>query len=514
MRQEEANSQPTRRRVMHYAGLALAATVYPSEPSAALAAEPQEAVSPTYPDQISDVMEWLSNYMSQARDKDLPDRVLEQTKWHVLDTLAAIVSGTELPGGRDAVAFARAYGGKEIATVIGDTVACGPLEAALANGVSAHADETDDSWPGGWHPGCNVVPAALATGEQFGISGSHFLRAIALGYDVGARMLLTVRDGLQETHKATHSVAGIFGAAAAASCAASLNTQQMRWMLDYTAQQCSGIASWYRDIDHIEKGFVYGGMPARDGVTSALLVHAGWNGVDDVLSGRDNFLLANNAKANPELLIDKLGERFEIVITSIKKWTVGSPIQAPLDAMDALLKRHSIQPDQVRKILLRSAPGSVVDNSQPPDINIQYAMALMIIDRTATFRSIHNKQRMQDPAILALRSKVVLEAPRGAAREQNGVRPPLLEITLMDGTVLTQDTGPVLGTAENPMNREQFVAKCSGLMSPVMGQGPSSQLIERLFELEKTKDIRELRPLLQWKRKAGPPILAEYPQSK
>jgi 2-methylcitrate dehydratase PrpD len=255
-------------------------------------------------------------------------------------------------------------------------------------------------------------------------------------------------------------------------------------------------------------------MPARDGVTSALLVHAGWNGVDDVLSGRDNFLLANNPKANPELLVDKLGERFEIIITSIKKWTVGSPIQAPLDAMDALLKEHPIQPDQVKRILLRSAPGSVVDNSQPPDINIQYAMALMIIDRTATFRSIHNKQRMQDPAILALRSKVVLEAPRAGARGQNGVRPPLLEITLTDGTVLTQDTGPVLGTAENPMNREQFVAKCSGLMSPVMGQGPSSQLIEHVLALEKTEDIRELRSLLQWKRKAGPPILAEYPHSK
>jgi len=409
------------------------------------------------------------------------------------------------------VAFARVYGGKEIATVIGDTVACGPFEAALANGVSAHADETDDSWPGGWHPGCNVIPAALATGEQFGISGSHFLRAGVLGYDVGARMLLTIREGLQQTHKATHSVAGIFGAAAAASCAASLNPQQMRWMLDYTAQQCSGIASWYRDIDHIEKGFVYGGMPARDGVTSALLVHAGWNGVDDVLSGRDNFLLANNPKANPELLVDKLGERFEIIITSIKKWTVGSPIQAPLDAMDALLKQHPVQPDQVKKILLRSAPGSVVDNSQPPDINIQYAMALMIIDKTATFRSIHNKQRMQDPAIMALRSKVVLEAPAAGARGRGGVRPPLLEVTLTDGTVLTQDTGPVLGTADNPMTREQFVAKCSALMSPVMGQAQSTQFIDRVLELEKTKDIRELRPLLQWKRKPRPPILADYP---
>ena len=513
MANEAMNSHPTRRRVMQYAGLVLAATAYPTEPAAANAPPPQETITspPTYPEKVSDVMQRLSTYMSQAKDKELPDKALEQTKWHVLDTLAAIVSGTELPGGRSAVAFARAYGGKEIATVIGDTVTCGPLEAALANGVAAHADETDDSWPGGWHPGCSIIPAALATGEQFGISGAHYLRSVALGYDVGARLLLAVREGLSRTHKATHSVAGIFGAASAASCAASLNPQQMRWMLDYTAQQCSGIASWYRDIDHIEKGFVYGGMPARDGVTSAMLVHAGWNGVDDVFSGRDNFLLANDPQANGELLVDKLGERFEIIITSLKKWTVGSPIQAPLDAMEKLVKQHAVQPDQVERILLRSAPGSVVDNSQPPDINIQYAMALMIIDKSATFRAIHNKARMQEPAILALRSKVVLEAPPG--RGAGGPRLPLLEVTLKDGTKLTQDTGPVLGTAENPMTKEQIVAKCSALMSPVIGAGTATKLIDRVMDLEKTKDIRELRPLLQWTRKPGPPVLADYPKA-
>ena len=213
------------------------------------------------------------------------------------------------------------------------------------------------------------------------IGGAQFLRAVALGYDVGARILITLRPGLNNSHKATHAIAGHFGAAAAAGSAASLTPQQMRWMLDYTAQQCSGIASWYRDRDHIEKGFVYGGMPARSGVTSALLVHAGWTGVDDVLSGRDNFLLANAPDAKPELLIEQLGERYEVARTNLKRWTVGSPIQAPLDAMEALLKRRPIDPKQVQQVLLRSAPGSVVDNSDPPDINIQFAMALMLIGR-------------------------------------------------------------------------------------------------------------------------------------
>jgi 2-methylcitrate dehydratase PrpD len=507
----------TRRRVLQRAGWVVSAAAFrPVTEAAAEAVVPQRgAAAPhqTTEHPIGEVMARLSTYMSQARDGRLPDHVLEQAKWHVLDTVAAMVSGSELAAGRAAIAFARAYGGKAVATLVGDTVLCGPMEAALANGVLAHADETDDSWPGGWHPGCNVVPAALAAGEQFGVSGAHFLRAVALGYDIGARILITLRPGLQNSHKATHAVAGVFGAAAAAGCAASLDAPQMRWMLDYTAQQSSGIASWYRDTDHIEKGFVFGGMPARSGVTSALLVHTGWNGVDDIMSGRDNFLLANAPQANAGLLVEQLGERYEVVGTTIKRWTVGTPIQAPLDAMEALLKRQPIDPTQVRQILVRSAPESVVDNSDPPDINIQYAMALMLIDKTATFRSIHDKPRMQDPAILRLRAMVRLEAPDGRGGGA-GARPPLVEITLADGTRLGQDAGPVLGTIDNPMTREQLVAKCHDLMTPVVGATRTGRLIDRVLELEKTKDVRQLRPFLQQTTRSGPPRLSEYPATK
>jgi 2-methylcitrate dehydratase PrpD len=506
----------TRRGVLQRAGWVVAAAAFPSTSDAAAVtqrgtAAPTRTAAPEKA--ISDVMMRLSTYMSQARDRALPDQVLEQTKWHVLDTFAAMVSGSELAPGQAAIKFARLYGGKEVATVVADTVLCGPIDAAMANGVLAHADETDDSWPGGWHPGCNVVPAALATAEQFGVSGAHFLRAVALGYDIGARLLITLRPGLSDSHKATHAVAGVFGAAAAAGCAASLNAEQMRWLLDYTAQQCSGLSYWYRDTDHIEKGFVFGGMPARSGVTSALLVHTGWNGVDDVLSGRDNFLLANAPQANAELLVEKLGERFEVARTTIKRWTVGTPIQAPLDAMEALLKRQPIDPNTVQQILVRSAPGSVVDGSDPPDINIQHAMALMLTDKTVTFRSIHDKARMRDPAILRLRAKVRLEAPSGQGGGA-GAPAPLLEITLADGVRLSQRAGAVLGTIENPMTRDQLVAKCHALMTPVLGAAPSMRLIDRVLELEKPRNVRELRPFLQRTSRAGPPRLSEYPATK
>jgi 2-methylcitrate dehydratase PrpD len=92
--------------------------------------------------------------------------------------------------------------------------------AALANGVMGHADETDDSHGRSRsHPGCAVVPAALACGEEFQISGIHLLNSIALGYDVGTRLLMSMGGPKfsYESHKSSHSIAGVFGAAAAAA---------------------------------------------------------------------------------------------------------------------------------------------------------------------------------------------------------------------------------------------------------------------------------------------------------
>jgi 2-methylcitrate dehydratase PrpD len=433
----------------------------------------------------------LSRYMAQAKDSALPANVVEKAKHHILDTIGAMISGAELPPGRAAIRFATSYGGEKIATVAASKMLCGPIEAALANGVLAHSDETDDSWPNGWHPGCNVVPAALAVGEQFGISGAHFLRAVTLGYDVGSRFLIALRPGVFETHKSTHSIGGVFGAAAAAACAAGLNPQQMRWLIDYTAQQSSGIAAWDRDSEHIEKGFVFGGMPARSGVTAALLVHSGWTGVDDVLSGTDNFLEANEPHGQAEALIDKLGDRYEIMVTSIKKWTVGSPIQAPLDALEIMLKKRSFQADDVKEVVVRMAPGSVVDNRDMPDICIQHILAVMLIDKNVTFRSAHDKARMQDPVVLRHRAKVRLE-PAAA-----GSQVPLVVVTLTDGTRLTEDVTAVLGTVNNRMTREQVIAKCRDLITPVLGSQSAEALIKTAMDIENLKNVRELRPLLQ-----------------
>ena len=194
--------------------------------------------------------------------------------------------------------------------------------------------------------------------------------------------------------------------------------------------------------------------------------------MDDILSGDDNFLLANAPHGDANALIDKLGERYEIVRTSIKKWTVGTPIQAPLDALEIMLKKRPIEPDQVREVIVRMDPRtSVVNNREMPDVCIQHMLAVMLIDKTATFRSAHDKPRMQDPAILRHRAKVRLDP----------AAPPLLTIVLADGTRLSEDVKAVLGTAENPMTRDQVVAKARELMTPVLGASASAKLCAMFF---------------------------------
>jgi 2-methylcitrate dehydratase PrpD len=486
MRHLSNDTGPTRRDLLKTLTLILA----PALPATRL-----EAQAPSH------VMNALSPYMSGAATRELPAEVVEHARHHIADTFAAMISGSELPPGHAAIRYAKAHGGTGVATIAGSMLTAGPADAAMANGVMAHADETDDSHSFSQsHPGCAVVPAALAAGEAFGVDGTRFLRAVTLGYDVGTRVVMAMGGVTfrNESHRSTHSIAGIFGAGAAAACTAGLDARQMRWMLDYTAQQSSGIAAWQRDTDHIEKAFVFGGMSARGGVTSALVVQSGWNGVDDIFSGADNFFLAYAPAADPNLLVDQLGVRYEITRTDIKKWTVGSPIQAPLDAVELMRRRRPFDAGDVQRVVVRLAPtvAAVVDNRDIPDICLQHMVAVMLLDKTVSFAAAHDKARMMDAAVLRQRAKVQLVGDP-ALQQLMPVRVAVVELTLADGTLLTERVEAVRGTPRNPMSRAEVVDKCQSLMAPVIGSATAKKLIETLLTIERVTNVRTLRPMLQ-----------------
>jgi 2-methylcitrate dehydratase PrpD len=443
----------------------------------------------------------LSSYMSEAGGRDLPPEVVEKAKHHILDTFAAMISGSDLPPARAAFRYAQDFNTDKTCTIVASKMTATPPEAAFVNGMLAHSDETDDSNEFSQsHPGCSVVPATLAAGEKFGIDGTRFLRAVTLGYDIGPRMTISfgALDFRNSSHKSTHAISSVFGSAAAAGCAANLSAQQMRWLLDYTSQQSSGIGAWNRDTEHIEKAFVFAGMNARNGVTSALVVHAGFDGLDDIFSGVDNYFQAYAPNAHPEELVNQLGERYEIARTNIKKWTVGSPIQAPLDCLYNIMKKRPVNVTDIKTVVVREAgtEARVVDNREMPDICLQHMVAVMLIDKTASFKAAHDKARMKDPAVLAVRDKVQL-VPNEELEKMEPARQAIVEITLNDGTVLSERVNDVRGTVDNPMTREEVAQKARDLVEPVLGKANCTTLIDKIFALENVKDIRELRGVLQ-----------------
>src|SRR3984957_11316151 len=449
-------------------------------------------------EEIGPVMARLSTFMSEAGSRALPDQVVQETKYHILDTLAAMISGSELPPGRQALRFARAYGGQPMATIVASDILAGPIEAAIVNGGLAQSDETDDNYSaGGAHPGCAVVPAALALGETLGIDGVRFLRAVTLGYDVGMRAMKTVLAGT--VLRDTHNVVGTFGASAAAGCVGNLNSQQMRWLLDYAAQQAgAGFGAWQRDSEHMEKAFVFGSMGARNGVTAALLVQSGFTGVSDVVCGHETFFASYAPKPDPAGLIDELGQRYEVTQTIIKKWSTGGPIQSPLDAVVNLRREHPFTANDVKEITvhLSTSAAPKVDNVVGPDLCLQYLVAVLLLDGTVSFKAAHDKARMEEPSVQAQRRKVRVVAEEALERMLPR-RVAVIEIALADGTVLKETNDTVRGTPENPMTEDEIVGKARDLIVPVLGSAKCTALIDQVLALERVKDVRELRPLLQ-----------------
>ncbi len=451
---------------------------------------------------ISPVMQRLSAYIAQAGNRPLPAAVVEKTKHHILDTIAAMLSGSRLLPGRKGTSYVKTLGGTKEACVLGSRLVTSAANAALANGMCAHADETDDSHaPSVMHPGCGIVPAALAVAEKESRGGEALLRAVALGYDVATRLTMSLNAfKFREDGLSTHSYGPTFGAAAAAGMLFRLNEKEARYLLSYAAQQASGISCWMRDAEHVEKAFDFGGMPARNGVTAATMVAQGFSGVEDVFSGERNFFVAHGRPANPAELVRGLGEDYEILRTNIKRWSVGSPIQAPLDSLAILITEHGITAEQVEKLIIRVAhrDKNTTDNRPMPDICMQHLCAVMLMNGTVTFKSSHDEKRFRDRKVLEFRKRIELLGD-DALTKTMPARQGIVEITLRDGRTLRHHTVAVRGTAENPMTRAEVDAKGYDLIAPVTGKARARKLCDAVWDLEKLRDVRKLRPLLMEK---------------
>jgi len=147
-------------------------------------------------------------------------------------------------------------------------------------------------------------------------------------------------------------------------------------------------------------------------------------------------------------------------------------------------------------VRLATDEAAIVNNREIPDICLQHMTAVMMMDKTVTFNSAHDKGRMKDPATLRERDKVKLILDDQLERLMP-LRVAIVEVQLTDGTHLTERVDNVRGTPKNPMTTEEIVAKARDLIAPILGTPQCASLIQRVLNLEQVKDMRELRPLLQ-----------------
>jgi 2-methylcitrate dehydratase PrpD len=448
---------------------------------------------------IGTEMAALSAYVAGARDRELPAAVQERAALHTLDTLAAVISGSEMPAGVAGRRWAASVYGPAAsgpATIIGAGRAA-TVAAALCNGMSAHADETDDSHlETHSHPGCAIVPAAVAAAQDVNASGRELLRAVAAGYDVGCRVgraVGLVRKDMATGHRSSHALVGAFGATAASAVLSGLDEAQVRYALSYASQLTSGVTTWMRDTEHVEKAFVFAGMPASQGLLAVSLVHSGATGVADVFSGTPDWFEAVSTEPDPSALAKDLGSDYELLHGTLKKYSVGSPAQAAVEAVVEMMRDDGLTADGVRRIEIKLPTTShvIVNNRSMPNINVQYLVAGTLTDGKFSFAMAHDADRMRRPDIVDLIGKTELVPDESIAGTREA------EVTVYrDGAagpvVHSRHIGHVRGTPALPMSIAEVRTKALDLIAGVRGQDKAEGFCDAVIALDKQPSVREL----------------------
>ncbi|MEX2641842.1 MAG: MmgE/PrpD family protein [Acetobacterales bacterium] len=444
----------------------------------------------------------IAGFVAGAATTPLPPEVHQRTRQHILCILSCMISGCDLLPGRKALDMVQDMGEAGEASLPGTAMTAPGGIAAFVNGMTARADESDDVHARSRaHPGASVVPAALAMAEREGVSGETLIRAVAAGYDIGCRVVPALGLAqIEDRGFGPQAIGQVWGASVAAAVCAGVDAREARYLLSYAAQQSGGLQSWYSDEEHVECSFFMGGMGARDGYWAADMVATGFTANPDVLSGAWTFQRAFGGDGSDlSELTAGLGERFEVMETSLKAWTIGYPIHASLNALLALRGEHGLTPDNVKAVrtIVPARDGVIVDGRNSPNINLHHVLSLALIDGTVTLASSHDAARMKHPAVLDVRGRISLVLD-DEMQKLMPRRTATVEVDTTDGRTLSHRVEAVKGTPDLPMTQREVEDVAAGLIAPVLGDRRTATLVEAVRDLGAVADVRALRPL--WRR--------------
>jgi 2-methylcitrate dehydratase PrpD len=437
----------------------------------------------------------LAKFALEFPSQDIPADVMHLAKRCAMNSWGVALYATLDPASDIMLDFLRAEGCAPLATVIGSGFKTSPQNAALANGFLGHLEDYDDTHTTVIHPSAPILPAALALGEQRGVSGKELLGAFAIGVDVACRIGLVIYSHFREgaAHWHITNTCGVLGAAAAAGRLLKLTEQQMVYALAIAGTQASGVREVFGSMC---KPF-HAGRAAQNGTVAALLAQRGFTGTDGIFEGERGLVgvMATGHDIN-EATTD-LGTRWELRQNGLKPYACGQANHGFLDAVLALRKKAGVSPQTIKHMhgsVQQFAPALVRRRHPRSGLESKFcyyhSMAAAMIDGQALAAQFTDA-RATDPAVEALRNRIDFSEDPSLPR-----RAAVVTLELNDGTTYTETVEHPTGTPGNPMSDTMVQEKFNGLAAAALGAEKANKAQRALWEMDKVGDVRELLPLL------------------
>jgi 2-methylcitrate dehydratase PrpD len=437
----------------------------------------------------------IVEFVGELRHVALPDEVRHYARRHLLDTVGVMIAGAggDVATRAEAVLAAARPAGR--IPVPGRARRADLIDAAFLGGTAAHGIELDDGFrQGSVHPGCVVVPAALALGYDRRADGRALMEAIVAGYETVIAIGRACHPDLRQRGFHPTAAVGVFGSAAAAGKLRGLSPDALANAFGLAASSAAGLFAFVNGGGDIKR--LHAGHAAREGLQAALLAEQGVEGPPGVIEARDGFMQAFARAEKVRAVVLPPAMPFGITDCYIKPYPCCRHIQPAVEALIGLTNDENILSDEVQRIevatyrIAAEHAETGWDDFASAQLSFPYLMGLALKFRAVKFEHF-SEQTRRDPAFAAIARKLNVTAPPDVDRLYPQLRPARVTVTTARGS-FTRQADEALGSRIVPLDDAGLKAKFLDLVGPVLGAARAKELGERLWSLDEISDVAPL----------------------
>ncbi len=431
-----------------------------------------------------------------AQTAPLPDEAVHHAKRAIVDWMAAVVPGGVMAPAQILAAALVDDRQKGDAALLpsGQTV---PLRtAALVNGTAAHTAEVDDIFRDGvYHPGAPTIAAALAAAQDLGRTGEDLVRAVVVGFELSTRVAATIQPAHYRFWHTTGTV-GTLGSAAAVATLLRLDAEAVVHAVANATTMAAGLQQAFRS-DAMSKP-LHAGHAAEAGALAALAASKGFTGVADILEGDAGFGAAMSDAPSWDTVFVDLGDHFNITEMTFKNHACCGHTFAAVDGATEL--RAAIDVDRIQRVDVATYGTALAVAGNPdPRTEFEAKFSIPFVVATALRHGsvrldAFSDERLADSALRELVGRVQLSVDPDLDASFPGQRGARVTVTLEDGTAHESVRPTRKGDPDLPLTDEELSEKYRELVTPHLGEGPTEELAEALWSLERRDGLRELVP--------------------